>query len=179
MEQLGLAHAVSLCRDFVGDEPFCMLLGDNIFQDKMEELFRDFPASSAEAAVTLIEVSDPSRFGIAEIVDGKIKRVIEKPKDPPSNLAISGAYLFKQSIFDAIAKIKPSWRNELEITDAIQQVIDDGYEVHPYTLKAGGSTRASPTRSFRRINWCSANCLTRRRRRTRIRLSAPATFPRA
>ncbi len=134
-EQLGLAHAVSLARDFVGDEPFCLLLGDNIFQDKMESLIRDFPTSSAEAAVTLIEVSDPSRFGIAEIVDGKIKRVIEKPKDPPSNLAISGAYLFKKSIFDAIAKIKPSWRNELEITDAIQQVIDSGHEVHPYTLK--------------------------------------------
>ena len=135
VEQLGLAHAVSLARDFVGDDPFCLLLGDNIFQDKMEELIRGFPASNAEAAVTLIEVSDPSRFGIAEIIDGKIKRVIEKPKNPPSNLAISGAYLFKKSIFDAIAKIKPSWRNELEITDAIQQVIDSGHEVHPYTLK--------------------------------------------
>ncbi len=135
VEQLGLAHAVSLARDFVGDDPFCLLLGDNIFQDKMEELIRGFPTSNAEAAVTLIEVSDPSRFGIAEIIDGKIKRVIEKPKNPPSNLAISGAYLFKKSIFDAIAKIKPSWRNELEITDAIQQVIDSGHEVHPYTLK--------------------------------------------
>jgi glucose-1-phosphate thymidylyltransferase len=133
-QQLGLAHAVSLCHDFVGDEPFCLLLGDNIFQDKMEALIRDFPHSSAEAAITLIEVSDPTRFGIAEIIDGKIARVVEKPKNPPSNLAISGAYLFKSSIFEAISKIKPSWRNELEITDAIQQVIDSGYEVHPYTL---------------------------------------------
>jgi glucose-1-phosphate thymidylyltransferase len=134
-EQLGLAHAVNLCHDFVGDEPFCVLLGDNIFQDKMEQLIRGFPESYAEAAIALIEVKDPSRFGIAEIIDGKIQRVIEKPKNPPSNLAISGAYLFKPSIFDAIARIKPSWRNELEITDAIQQVIDSGREVHPYTLK--------------------------------------------
>ncbi len=134
-EQLGLAHAVNLCHDFVGDQPFCVLLGDNIFQDKMEDLIREFPAASAEAAIALIEVSDPTRFGIAEIIDGQIRRVIEKPKNPPSNLAISGAYLFKSSIFDAIAKIKPSWRNELEITDAIQQIIDGGYEVHPYTLK--------------------------------------------
>lgn len=133
-QQLGLAHAVSLCHDFVGNEPFCLLLGDNIFQDKMEALIRDFPTSTAEAAITLIEVSDPTRFGIAEIIDGKIARVVEKPKNPPSNLAISGAYLFKSSIFEAISKIKPSWRNELEITDAIQQVIDSGYEVHPYTL---------------------------------------------
>ncbi len=134
-KQLGLAHAVSISRDFIGDEPFCMLLGDNIFQDKMETLIREFPTSSAEAAIALIEVSDPSRFGIAEIQDGKITRVVEKPKDPPSNLAISGAYLFKPSIFEAISTIKPSWRNELEITDAIQALIAGGREVHPYTLK--------------------------------------------
>jgi glucose-1-phosphate thymidylyltransferase len=134
-EQLGLAHAVSVCRDFVGDEPFCMLLGDNIFQDKMEQLLRGFPESSAELAIALIEVSDPSRFGIAEIQNGCIKRVVEKPKEPPSNLAISGAYLFRKSIFDAIANIKPSWRNELEITDAIQYIISAGHEVHPYQLR--------------------------------------------
>ncbi|MBL8130981.1 MAG: glucose-1-phosphate thymidylyltransferase [Anaerolineae bacterium] len=134
-EQLGLAHAINLTHDFVGVDPFCVLLGDNIFQDRMEQLIREFPTSPAEVAIALIEVHDPSRFGIAEIQDGRIKRVVEKPKDPPSNLAISGAYLFKSSIFDAIAKIKPSHRNEYEITDAIQQVISDGYMVHPYTLK--------------------------------------------
>jgi len=134
-EQLGLAHAVNLCHPFVGEEPFCVLLGDNIFQDKMEDLIRNFPASSAEAAIALIEVADPKRFGIARIVDGKIEEVIEKPQNPPSNLAISGAYLFKPSIFEAIARTKPSKRNELEITDAIQQVINTGAEVHPYTLQ--------------------------------------------
>jgi glucose-1-phosphate thymidylyltransferase len=134
-EQKGLAHAIRLTRDFVGDEPFCVLLGDNIFQDKMEQLVRGFPESSAELAIALIEVSDPQRFGVAEIIDGRIARVVEKPKEPPSNLAISGAYLFRPSIFDAIDQIKPSWRNELEITDAIQHVISSGAEVHPYTLQ--------------------------------------------
>lgn len=134
-EQKGLAHAVGLCRDFVGDEPFCVLLGDNIFQDKMEQLLRTFPQSSAELAIALIEVPDPTRFGIAEIHNGRITRVVEKPKEPPSNLAISGAYLFRKSIFDAIANIKPSWRNELEITDAIQYIIAGDHEVHPYQLR--------------------------------------------
>lgn len=134
-EQLGLAHAVSISRDFVGNEPFCMLLGDNIFQDKMETLIREFPNSNAEAAIALIEVPDPTRFGIAEIQNGNITRVVEKPKEPPSNLAISGAYLFKASIFDAISKIKPSWRNELEITDAIQELIAASHAVQAYTLK--------------------------------------------
>jgi glucose-1-phosphate thymidylyltransferase len=133
-EQLGLAHAVGLCHEFVGDEPFCVLLGDNIFQDKMEDLLRGFPSGSAELAIALIEVPDPKRFGIAEVHDGKIVRVVEKPKEPPSNLAISGAYLFRKSIFDAIANIKPSWRNELEITDAIQYVISSGKPVQAYTL---------------------------------------------
>ena len=134
-EQKGLAHAIGLTRDFVGNDPFCVLLGDNIFQDKMEHLLREFPESSAELAIALIQVPDPQRFGVAEIRDGRIARVVEKPKDPPSNLAISGAYLFKASIFDAIAHIQPSWRNELEITDAIQYVISSGAEVLPYTLQ--------------------------------------------
>ncbi len=133
-EQRGLAHAIGLCRDFVGDEPFCVYLGDNIFQDKMEAALRAFPHSSAEIALALGEVSDPTRFGIAEIANGRIKRVVEKPKDPPSNLAIAGVYLFRKSIFDAIAQIKPSWRNELEITDAIDLVIRSGAEVSPYRL---------------------------------------------
>jgi glucose-1-phosphate thymidylyltransferase len=134
-EQLGMAHAIGLSRGFVGDEPFCVLAGDNIFQDRMEQLLRSFPKSTAELAIALIEVPDPARFGIAEIHNGRITRVIEKPKEPPSNLAISGAYLFRKSIFDAIDNIEPSWRNELEITDAIQYIISKGHEVHPYQLR--------------------------------------------
>ncbi|MDL5054569.1 glucose-1-phosphate thymidylyltransferase [Oscillatoria laete-virens NRMC-F 0139] len=133
-EQLGLAHAVGLCEEFVDGQPFCVFLGDNIFQDKMQSLLREFEHSSAHASLALGEVSDPTRFGIAEIRDGNITRVVEKPKEPPSNLAIAGVYLFKPTIFEAIRNIKPSWRNELEITDAIQWVITAGYDVRSYIL---------------------------------------------
>lgn len=134
-EQKGLAHAVGLCRDFVGNDPFCVFLGDNIFQDKMASMFADFLSSGAESAIALGEVGDPTRFGIAELnADGSIARVVEKPKEPKSNLAIAGVYLFRPSIFDAIGRIKPSWRNELEITDAIQRLVDDGGRVDSYIL---------------------------------------------
>jgi len=133
-EQLGLAHAANLCRPFVGDEPFAMFLGDNIFQDKMANVIRNFPSSDAEASIVLTPVSDPTRFGIAVVESGEIKRVIEKPKNPPSNLAIVGVYLFRKSIFDAISKIKPSARGESEITDAIQVLIDEKRAITPYTI---------------------------------------------
>src|SRR5690606_18773687 len=135
-EQLGLAHAVSLAQPFVGDDPFCVFLGDNVFQDKMESLLMTFEDSDAEAAVALGEVSDPSRFGIADLNESydRIRRVVEKPQNPPSNLAISGVYLFRKSIFEAIKHIKPSWRNELEITDAIQWLISQGCKVRPYIM---------------------------------------------
>jgi glucose-1-phosphate thymidylyltransferase len=134
-EQLGLAHAIGLCQPFVGDEPFCVFLGDNIFQDKMTPLLMTFRESRAEATIVVGEVPDPTRFGIAVIEGDRIKGVVEKPKDPPSNLAIAGVYLFRSSIFDAIKRIKPSWRNELEITDAIQELITSGQPVTPYALK--------------------------------------------
>jgi glucose-1-phosphate thymidylyltransferase len=133
-QQKGLAHAVSLCKDFVGDEPFALFLGDNIFQDKMESLLRGFPKSKADAVIAVGEVSDPTRFGIAVLDGSSIKKVIEKPKEPPSNLAIAGVYLFRSSIFEAISKIKPSGRNELEITDAIQMLIETNHEVQPYII---------------------------------------------
>ncbi len=114
-----------------------MFLGDNVFQDKMEGLLKTFENSDAEAAVALGEVLDPERFGIAALSEDyeRIERVVEKPKNPPSNLAISGVYLFRNSIFEAINNIKPSWRNELEITDAIQWLISQGHKVKPYILK--------------------------------------------
>ena len=133
-EQLGLAHAVNLCRPFVGDEPFCVFLGDNIFSDQMQEFISGFPDRDSDAAIALGEVADPSRFGVADVKDGKIVEVLEKPPNPPTNLAIFGVYLFRTSIFDAISKIKPSARGELEITDAIQQLLDDGKKVDPYTI---------------------------------------------
>ncbi|RMF79823.1 MAG: glucose-1-phosphate thymidylyltransferase [Chloroflexi bacterium] len=134
-EQLGLAHAINLCQDFVGDEPFSVFLGDNIFQDKMTELLTGFATSSAEAAIALYSVPDPERFGIADLEDDRVVRVIEKPKNPPTNLAIAGVYLFRSSIFDAISHIEPSWRNELEITDAIQYLITNGHDVRSHILR--------------------------------------------
>lgn len=136
-EQLGLAHAASLAQPFTGDGPFCMFLGDNVFKDRLADLLADFPESEAEAAVALTEVPDPERFGIAELdaQGGRIRRVVEKPQQPPSNLAISGVYLFRPSIYEAIRNIRPSWRNELEITDAIGWLIDQGKAVQPHILQ--------------------------------------------
>ncbi|MCU0476506.1 MAG: glucose-1-phosphate thymidylyltransferase [Anaerolineae bacterium] len=133
-EQRGLAHACGLAKDYVGDEPFAMLLGDNIFQDKMTTMLTEFASSDSEASIALGEVADPTRFGIAQIEGNRVMGVVEKPKQPPSNLAISGVYLFRRSIFDAIANIKPSWRNEYEITDAIQYLISAGKPVTHYTI---------------------------------------------
>jgi glucose-1-phosphate thymidylyltransferase len=133
--QLGLAHAVSLCQPFVGEEPFCVFLGDNIFQDKMSSMFAEFVDSDAESAIALGEVTDPTRFGIAELDGDRIVQLEEKPENPKSNLAIAGVYLFRSSIFSAISRITPSKRNELEITDAIQRLIKDGERVRPYILR--------------------------------------------
>lgn len=130
----GLAHAVKLSQDFLGNEPFIMYLGDNIFQDPMTELYTRFEETGAGAALALTEVPDPQRFGIAELDGDKIKRLVEKPKNPPTNLAIAGVYVFQPAIFDAIDHIKPSWRNEYEITDAIQYLLDQNHQVIPYVV---------------------------------------------
>lgn len=130
----GLAHAVKLSQPFIGNEPFFMYLGDNIFQDSMTVLHDTFQKTGASAVIALTEVPNPSAFGIAELEGGKIKRLVEKPKDPPTNLAIAGVYVFQSDIFDAIDQIKPSWRNELEITDAIQYLLDQGKTVLPYVV---------------------------------------------
>ncbi len=131
----GLAHAVKLSQPFIGDEPFIMYLGDNIFQDPMKRLYTSFEETGAGAALALTEVANPSAFGIAVLEGDQITRLVEKPKDPPSNLAIAGVYVFKPMIFDAIEHIKPSWRNELEITDAIQYLLEQGEVVIPHIVK--------------------------------------------
>jgi len=133
-EQLGLGHAIGTAREFVGDEAFTVFLCDNIFQDKMQNLLSTFEASDAEAALALGEVPDPTRFGIAIVEDGEIKGTVEKPKEPPSNLAIAGVYAFRPSIFDKIEGLEPSHRGEIEITDAIQRLISAGQKVSAYTL---------------------------------------------
>jgi len=128
-EPKGLAHTILVAEEFL-DVPFVMYLGDNILREGIEKHAKKFEENKNDASILLTEVENPRQFGIAELNDdGTIKRLIEKPKDPPSNLALVGIYFFKPVILEACKRIKPSWRNELEITDAIQWLIDNGYKV--------------------------------------------------
>lgn len=131
----GLAHAAKVAQDFVGDESFVMYLGDNLLIEGLNGFVSAFKQNKPNAMVLLYGVDNPSQFGVAELKDGRISRVVEKPKNPATNLAIVGAYMFDKNIFTAIDNIKPSWRNELEITDAIQYLIEKGYVVQPYIVK--------------------------------------------
>jgi glucose-1-phosphate thymidylyltransferase len=128
-EPKGLAHAVMVSKEFLGDEPFTMLLGDNLLKNGIKYLVDSFKKSKDDAMIVLTEVKDPQRYGIAEVKDGKLVRTVEKPKEPKSNLAVTGIYVFTHPIFGIVDKLKPSWRNELEITDAIQGLLDQGYKV--------------------------------------------------
>lgn len=121
----GIAHAISLCEDFVNMEKFVVFLGDNIIQHDISKYVLDFQESDAAASLLLCEVDNPSQFGIAEIEDNKIIKITEKPKNPPTNLAVTGIYFFTPHVFDVIKKLKPSWRNELEVADALQLLIEE------------------------------------------------------
>jgi glucose-1-phosphate thymidylyltransferase len=134
-EPKGIAHAVKLTEYFVGDEPFVVFLADNILKGGIQEMVEDFEESQAAAEIALCHVRNPQSFGIADLKDGRIIRLIEKPKDPLSDLALVGIYMFRKQIFDAIRRLQPSWRNELEITDAIQTLLDDGLEVRHRLVK--------------------------------------------
>ena len=134
-EPKGIAHAVKLTEYFVGDDPFVVFLADNILKGGISEMVDDFEQSKAAAEIALCHVRNPQSFGIADLKDGKIVRLVEKPKEPPSDLALVGIYFFRKQIFDAIRRLQPSWRNELEITDAIQTLLDDGLEVRHRLVK--------------------------------------------
>jgi glucose-1-phosphate thymidylyltransferase len=125
----GLAHAVLTAADFIGDSPFVMYLGDNLLRDGLRELVSTFHDDEPDALILLTPVDDPSSYGVAELDGERIVRLIEKPKEPPSNLALVGVYLFGPTIFEAARGLEPSWRGELEITEAIQALIDDGRRV--------------------------------------------------
>lgn len=131
---LGLAHAVKISQDFIGDEPFVMFLGDNLIKDGINSLVDEFVSDSPNCQILLASVPNPQQFGVAELEDGRVKRLVEKPKEPPSNLALVGVYMFDKTIFEAVNAIKPSWRNELEITDAIQYLVENKYSVHPHII---------------------------------------------
>ena len=125
----GIAHAVRLCKEFVGNEKFLVFLGDNIIQKEITEFAREFEKSDASASILLCEVDNPSRFGIADVKDEKIIKIMEKPKNPPTNLAVTGIYFLTPEIFDVIDNLKPSWRNELEITDSLQVLLEKNCKI--------------------------------------------------
>jgi len=133
-EPLGLAHAVLISEEFLGREPFVMYLGDNILKSGITSLVKEFIKKKPNSLILLTEVPNPQMFGVAELRDGKVVKLVEKPKRPMSNLALVGVYMFDFHIFEAAKSIKPSWRNELEITDAIQYLVNHGYEVHPHLV---------------------------------------------
>ncbi|MFB3888946.1 MAG: glucose-1-phosphate thymidylyltransferase [Candidatus Bathyarchaeia archaeon] len=136
-EPLGLAHAVKTAREFLGQDSFVMCLGDNLTGEGLKGFIQKFESEDLDALIVLKEVTDPSSFGIAQLdAKGNIIKLVEKPKVPMGNLAIIGTYLFSNRVHKAIERIKPSWRNELEITDAIQEMINLGFKIKAEVLNS-------------------------------------------
>lgn len=126
----GIAHAVGLTENFVGDASFIVYLGDNLLKGGIAKIAEEFNKNNYDAMVLLCEVEHPRQFGVAEFdKKGKLVRLVEKPKEPPSNYALTGIYFFSPVIFKIIKKLKPSWRGELEITEALQVLLEEGYDV--------------------------------------------------
>jgi glucose-1-phosphate thymidylyltransferase len=132
-QPLGLAHAVKVSQGYLGNERFVMFLGDNVIEGGISGFIRQFEASDYNCQIVLTPVDTPSEYGVAELDPDtrQIIRLVEKPRHPPSNLALVGIYMFDEHVWEAVEAIKPSWRGELEITDTIQYLVDKGYRVHP------------------------------------------------
>ena len=131
----GLAHAVLISEDFIKGDPFVMYLGDNLLNRGIVRFVEEFGREKPAAQILLARVPDPQMFGVAELAHGRVVRLVEKPKEPKSDLALVGVYLFSAEVFASVKRIKPSFRNELEITDAIQDLIDRGLEVRPHIVE--------------------------------------------
>ena len=134
-EPLGLAHAVLTAEPYLGDSPFVMYLGDNLLQGGIKDLVVAFRQSGPDALILLTPVSDPENYGVAELADGSVVRLVEKPAEPKTDLALVGVYMFTSIVHDAARAIEPSARGELEITDAIQHLVDGGFRVEPHVVR--------------------------------------------
>ena len=132
---LGLAHAVKVSRDFLRDDSFVMYLGDNLLKEGITAFVSEFASGRYDAQILLARVKNPSEFGVAELDGGRVIGLEEKPKQPKTDYALVGVYMFTKKIFEAIEHIRPSWRNELEITDAIQYLIDKGLVVNSHVVE--------------------------------------------
>ena len=130
----GLAHAVKISHDFIGDDPFVMYLGDNLLNKGITHFVQEFEREKPAAQILLTRVPDPQQFGVAQLQDGRVVRLVEKPKEPIGDLALVGVYMFGPEVFESVNRIRPSFRNELEITDAIQDLIDRGLTVRPHLV---------------------------------------------
>jgi glucose-1-phosphate thymidylyltransferase len=130
----GLAHAVKISEPFIGREPFVMYLGDNLLNKGITHFVREFEREKPAAQILLARVPDPQMFGVAQLQDGRVVRLVEKPKEPIGDLALVGVYMFGPEVFESVNRIQPSFRNELEITDAIQDLIDRGLTVRPHIV---------------------------------------------
>ncbi|MEA2196012.1 MAG: glucose-phosphate thymidylyltransferase [Solirubrobacteraceae bacterium] len=134
-EPLGLAHAVLTAEPFLGAAPFVMYLGDNLLQGGIEDLVAAFRSSGPDALILLTPVPDPEQYGVAELSEGAVVRLVEKPAEPKTNLALVGVYMFTDCVHGAARAIEPSDRGELEITDAIQHLVDQGMRVEPHIVQ--------------------------------------------
>lgn len=140
----GISHAIRLCKDFIGNDKFIVYLGDNVLRKNLVDYTKKFHTSDSDAMILLCEVDDPQRFGVAELEQGKIKKIVEKPKNSPSNLAVIGIYFLTPKIFDIIDNLKPSLRGELEITDALQLLMDKGNKIEYDTVTGWWKDTGTP-----------------------------------
>jgi len=141
----GIAHAVSLCEQYVNNEPFIVYLGDNLLKGGIKQFLEVFKTQNYDAMILLCDVEKPQYFGVAEFSEkGRLTGLVEKPKNPPSNYALTGIYFFKPAILKMIKQLKPSWRGELEITEAIQLMLQNGYNVGHQFVKGWWKDTGTP-----------------------------------